>query len=824
MAAACPDGQARCPDAQLGCPDGWERCPDGGAWSGWDGAAFGRAGGHVRRTASSLRTVGKWSARAPEAQPPLPGAGGCGTVADMAAKSLAHIGASGETHALEEHLRSVAALAREFAGRFGGGEQAEVAGRWHDVGKYANDFQEYLRGVAGPQAHVETGDHAGSGKRVDHSSAGALHAESHEHGLAIVFAIAGHHAGLADRRKLRERLAGKRSRLAVAVADGASRELLGCGVPAPPSRFVPSAQGDADGFRSFELYTRMLFSALCDADFLDTEAFFDPTRSAIRGGGVPLAELAARLGARIDAIGAAAPDTAVNRLRAEVRAACRGCSQLPQGVFTLTAPTGSGKTLAAMEFALQHAVRHGLRRIVVALPFTAILEQSADAYRRGFGAVDGDATVLEHHTSLDPLRETAKSRVACENWDAPVVVTTNVQLLESLFARRSSRCRKLHNLAGSVIILDEAQTLPRGLLAPTTDVLSSLVHDYGCSLVLCTATQPALLRSHLRDAGFDQATEILPEPAALAQRVRRVEVDWSMADAPVSYDALAEHVAAETDVLAIVHRRADARELVRSVDGRTEDRSTLHLSALMCPAHRRERLAEISARKSRGEPVRVVATQLVEAGVDLDFPVVFRALAGLDSLAQAAGRCNREGRLAGLGVLRVFLAETEPPPGILQQALEITRIMLRAGPIDLFDPDTHTRFFARLYGAGGANVHDEKGIQQLRAELSFEQVADKYRIIDQDWAAPVAVPWDERARKAVAELRFAGPSRARLRELSRVTVTVNRKDVEAWKAAGLVEDIADGAATVLLDAGAYDERFGLDPERVGLPAPSSLIV
>lgn len=732
----------------------------------------------------------------------------------MSSNALAHIRDTGEEHALEAHLSSVADLAASFAAVFGGGAQAEIAGLWHDLGKYADDFQRYLRGAAGPEAHVEIDAEVASGKKVDHSSAGALHAArgSQEHGLAIAFAIAGHHAGLADLPKLAGRLAKKQPRLDAAIAGGAPASLLSRPIPPLPAALLPANARDGDAFRRFELFTRMLFSALCDADFLDTEAFFDASRAALRGAPVRMDQLAARLSEHVDQLAARAPDTEVNRARAEIREACRAGAAAPRGVFTLTVPTGGGKTLAAMEFALHHARAHGLHRVIVALPFTAILDQSADVYRRAVGATEGDALVLEHHASLDPARETAKSRVACENWDAPIIVTTNVQLLESLFARRTSKCRKLHNIVGSVIVLDEAQTLPRGLLAPTTDVLDALVRDYGCSLVLCTATQPALLRSQLGDAGLSAATEIVPDAAALADRLRRVEVDWSLAAEPIGYAALADHVASEPDALAIVHRRDDARSLVRAVDARTKDSTTLHLSALMCPAHRRARLAEIHARKARGAGTRVVATQLVEAGVDLDFPVVYRALAGLDSLAQAAGRCNREGKLGRPGSLRVFLAETTPPPGILRQALAITRIMLRAGPLDLFAPETHTRFFSRLYGVG---AHDDKRIQALRADRCFEQVADAYRVIEDDWSSPVVIPWDERARRAIAELDRLGPSRVRMRELQRVTVSVSRKDVEVWRRAGFVCDVADGAATVLVDASAYDDRFGLDPERVG---------
>lgn len=740
--------------------------------------------------------------------------------------ALAHTRPDGAVHALDEHLHEVARRAAESAAAFGGDKQAEIAGLWHDLGKYAADFQAYLRAATGNQAHVESDDEIATGKKVDHSSAGALHAihRSAQHSLAIAFAIAGHHAGLADFIKLKERLQSKQPRLDAAIAGGAPTSILARDIPPHPPWVCPKNARDADAYRQLELFTRMLFSALCDADFLDTEAFFDSSRPQLRGRGLPVEELAPRISAYVDQLTANAPSSMVNATRRDIRQACFSRAESAPGVFTLTVPTGGGKTLAAMEFALHHAVRHGLRRVIVALPFTAILEQSADVYRKALGMDDAQVTVLEHHATLDPRRETAQSRIACENWDAPIIVTTNVQLLESLFARRTSKCRKLHNIARSVIVLDEAQTLPRELLACTTDVLESLVHNYGSSIVLCTATQPALLRSQLGDTGFAHVTEIAPDPKDLVQRLRRVQVDWSLTREVTSYQVLADHLAEEDDVLAIVHRRADARNLVHALDERTEDRSTLHLSAFMCPAHRQKRLAHIRAAKQAGERLRVIATQLVEAGVDLDFPVVYRALAGIDALTQAAGRCNREGKLEGLGTLRVFRAETNPPPGILEQALAITETMLAAGPVDLFDPQTHTKFFTWLYGAAGSDGRDKHKLQQLRADLCFQQVAEKYRLIDQDWAEPVVIPWDERARKAISALRILGPSRDRLRELARVTVTVNRRDVELWRREKLVEDIAEGTATVLLDANAYDDRFGLDPERVGLPAPSALII
>ncbi len=740
---------------------------------------------------------------------------------------IAHVGNDGSVHSLVEHLREVARRAAENASPFDGASCAELAGLWHDLGKYADDFQAKLRaaGALARDAHLEGADQAeiAAKKRVDHSTAGAWHAAQRTHSQAhpIAMAIAAHHAGLADFVKLKERFAARgAARLAATLAAEPPPDVL-VGAPTVPDRFKPSHARDEDGRRSAELFTRMVFSALCDADFLDTEAFFDARRPALRGVHQPLVELASRLTTYVD--GLANSSTEVNRVRTEVRAACLAAAQRDRGVLTLTVPTGGGKTLAAMELALRHALHHGMRRVVVAIPYTSILEQNAAVYRRAFAVGEDDASVLEHHSAVDPKDETARSRVACENWDAPIVVTTNVQLLESLFARRTSSCRKLHNLARSVIILDEAQTLPRGLLAPTTDVLDALVRDYGCTIILSTATQPALTRAVLRDCGLRTTSEVIADPHALAERLRRVDVDWSGARTETTWDALAANLAFEPDVLAIVHRRDDARALCAAVDARTNDTSTIHLSALMCPAHRKTVLADIRTRKRRGEPVRLVATQLVEAGVDLDFPVVYRALAGLDSLAQAAGRCNREGRLAGRGVLRVYLAPTLPPQGILEQGFEIARAMLKKD-IDLFAPAVHAEYFDRLYNAGGDNVHDEQGIQRHRADFMFEKVAASYRIVDDDWSAPVVVPYDERARRALAQIERLGPSRDRLRELGRVTVNVNRKLVDGWLRNGAILAYGDGTVHALLNDSAYDRRFGLVPERVGTLAPDESVV
>ncbi len=745
---------------------------------------------------------------------------------------IAHLSDDGREHSLLDHLEAVGALARDFSAKWGAEAFGEAAGRLHDLGKYAPDFQAHIRAAAGQpeqrrDAHLETARDAAAPVahgRVDHSSAGALHAREvlGLPGEALAFVIAGHHAGLADQPALLGRLERKSGRLADALAGGVPDELLRVGRLELP--FPRSGAGTADReriARELEFWIRMLFSALCDADFLDTEAFFDSSRARARGlsATARIPDLLANLTAHVDAKQATAAPTEVNAVRRDVRAAARETASSPPGVFTLTVPTGGGKTLAAMEFALAHALAHGHDRVIVAIPYTAILEQNAEVYREALG--DSEA-VLEHHSSTDPLRETARSRLASQNWDAPIVVTTTVQLFESLFARRTSRCRKLHNIARSVIVLDEAQTLPPGLLEPTLEMLDLLVAHYGASLVVCTATQPAWRRRSPGRPGFDEMTEIVPESVRAFDRLRRVEVRWPESLAPIPYPQLAESVAEHDDVLVITHLRRDARLLTELLDERLGTRATVHLSALICPEHRTRLLAEVRERRAAGEPIRVVSTQLIEAGVDIDFPVVFRAMAGLDSLAQAAGRCNREGLLER-GEFRIFVPETAPPPGVPRIGRAISEAMLRADPsLDLLSSSPHRAYFDRLYGAADT---DAKDIQPGRAKFQFEQVAARYQLIEDGWSAPVVVPFG-RAPDLLAELHRFGPTRARLRALGRFSVNVERRLVEGWLREGSASSDPDsGVVSLANHVAVYDDRFGLIPEAVSSGAdPAALII
>jgi CRISPR-associated endonuclease/helicase Cas3 len=531
-----------------------------------------------------------------------------------------------------------------------------------------------------------------------------------------------------------------------------------------------------------------------------------------------------RLDARLDHMAAGSRPTPVNALRAEVLAACRSHAADPTGIFSLTVPTGGGKTLSGMSFALSHAVAKSLRRVIVVVPYTSIIEQNAAIYRDYLGADN----VVEHHSNLDDFTESdcndeqaLRRRWACENWDAPVIVTTNVQFFESLFAHKKSRCRKLHNICRSVIVLDEAQSLPIGFLQPVLDALHELATNYGSTVMLCTATQPALGRREALPEGLHPIAEIISNPSQLGDQLRRVSVHWPAADERTPYEELAGQLACHRAVLAVVHRRLDASRLTRLVQERCPGEALFHLSALMCPVHRRETIEAIRGalvtHREQGAACRVVSTQLVEAGVDLDFPVVYRALAGLDSIAQAAGRCNREGLLTR-GEVFVFRAETEPPGPTLQRALGQTCSMLevRSGDLDITDPNVFQEYFRRFY----ANEElDARAIRRELTQLNFATVGETFRLIEDDYQRAVVIPWDNLARKRIEKVRaldqfkFDGAERrAALRGLQPYTVQIQPRHFDALNARGALEPLLDETVWILniqLFPNAYNDQLGL---------------
>ena len=724
-----------------------------------------------------------------------------------------------EWHVLEDHLTSTAKLAEAFAAAFDSGEWAHLAGLWHDLGKYQPEFQQRLCG----------------GKSVEHSGAGAAHAIC-QHGngaLPVAFVIAGHHTGLANLissgsgpKPLRERLQ-ENVALSQQLAGVAPTTILNRPLPPMPSFLAASSHPDYK--KRIELWIRFLFSALTDADYLDTERDLDPDRAARRSPPIDCGELLPLIEAAISKKSVGAAGSRLQDARTMVVNACRNAAALPPGLFSLTAPTGSGKTLASMLFALHHAQANGLRRVIVVLPYTSIIEQNADVFREAFG----DEAVIEHHSNLDPEEEatrlgeelTARHKLASENWDAPVIVTTTVQLFESLFANRTSRCRKLHNIAQSVIILDEVQSLPPGFLPTILDGLKQLAGHYGCTILLSTATPPALVERSAFRIGLPKVTEIIPDPDELARSLKRVRYRWPESAEPLSWDALAEQIARHHQALAVVHLRRDARTLVAKLVELRSDQHVHHLSATMCPKHRTHALNRVREALAQGEPCVLVSTQLIEAGVDIDFPVLFRALAGLDSIVQAAGRCNREGRLAA-GEVHIFEALSAPPKGVLSHGLEVIRT-LRAAHGEALDPDSphcSQEYFRAFYAI---TARDANGIEAEREQLNFSNVASTFRLIEDDCVASIVVPYDG-VEERLGKLNDPGyPTRKAMRALQPYVVRVYPQiHARLLKDGAIREVMPDSGLYQLLPPfhHLYDVRCGLLVDGDAVANPTGLIV
>lgn len=717
---------------------------------------------------------------------------------------------AGDKHLLADHLSRVATSARSFASTFAAAEWGYLAGRWHDLGKASSAFQAYLAAAESTDTHG-----AELRGRVDHSTAGAQHAVQQYPvlGHLLAYAISGHHSGLLDGRSdgpcLEARLA-KEVETWVAVAQEDSQS-----PPLPLPGYLRKALGNLDAF-AVAFFVRMLFSCLVDADFLDTEEFLDPGRAVSRVKWPPdqLRRMGAALHDYLEYLQRDAEPSLVNFERAAIRNACIEAATQAPGLFSLTVPTGGGKTLASLAFALRHAEVHGMSRVVYVVPFTTIIEQNADVFRRVMSTLaDGNLPdpVLEHHSNLDLGQETTASLLAAENWDTPLVVTTSVQLFESLFASRSSRCRKLHSLARAVVILDEAQALPVSYLRPCLAALQELAANYGATVVLCTATQPAVHHREDFPIGLRGVREIAPDPEHLYQRLQRVAVvDLGKVD---DQDITAR-LLSERQALCIVNTRSHARKLFDEL-GPGPDH--FHLSALMCPVHRSAVLDEIRSRLAQGLACRVVSTQLIEAGVDIDFPVVLRSLAGIDAAAQAAGRCNRNGRLPEKGRVYLFRSPRVRSEAFFRETAGVAEQVLALHPDPLSLPAVE-RYFRLYYWEQSARwdqhrIFDELHLigndRKLPFQFGFATIADRFNLIE-DSGQPIVVPWREAGMALCDQLRRAGEKAPRelLRKLQRYSVQVPKR-VFADHRNSALEMVADRFAVLVHPQLHYDDQTGL---------------
>jgi len=624
----------------------------------------------------------------------------------------------------------------------------------HDLGKYAERFQQRLK-----SPNTVSG--------VNHWAAGAFAASKMKHSPAA-FVIDGHHTGIPafndtthgeslqqTLRKFTDPAARKELTSCLESADELLALLTADGITLPS----PIATCCADNFAN-AMRTRMLFSCLVDADWLDTEQHFDASISPLRT--VPDLQPERAYKLLLTHLSGFNKAGSVNATRAHLLADCLTASLKPQGLFTLTAPTGSGKTLSSLAFALSHIAHHNanlaadhpqrFRRIIVVIPFTSIIEQTARVYRELFESTLGSDYVLEHHSSVSPVSggktedsvtdSIRRARLAAENWASPLVVTTNVQFFHSLFANKPSACRKLHNIGRAVVLFDEVQTLPPRLVPSLLSGVQCLVHDYGCSAVFMTATQPAFASAQAALPYKWEPVEISSQPEAMADALRRTRIELPERDASITWKALAEQMNEQPQGLCVVNTTADARTLFRLLP----EEGRFHLSSRLCPAHRQEKLKRIRELLLRGNPCRLVSTQLIEAGVDVDFPIAWRALGPLDSIIQTAGRCNREGKHAAPCPVTIFRpAEGGNLPKGYEQIMQITESFLHdRDSSTLHSPATYADYFARLYAITGKDKADADLVFKLSEAFNFPAAAKACRLIEDNTHA-VLVPWGQGA-------------------------------------------------------------------------------
>lgn len=721
---------------------------------------------------------------------------------------------------VSDHLRETAKLACKFASVWGRSEEAKAAGLLHDLGKYTELFQKVLN-----REQV----------KVDHATPGALAAlkKYKNQGIAIALAIQGHHDGL---------VCGIPGELQASVLMKDAQSPTG---KTFSSRDVDSllqhlekdnlklpVEIESDYVKEYVnnhqvaamLYTRMLFSALVDADFLSTEAHFNGDENGYiyrpMGEKLEADSLLTKLLKHIEQL--RHNSTAHNKIRSlrdDLFNACLLAGEMERGVYTLTAPTGTGKTLAMLAFALKHALVHSLRRIIIVLPYLSIIEQNAEVYRKVIEESGKSGLVLEDH-SLAELPES--QRLLAENWDAPIIVTTTVRFFEGLFANQSVPCRRLHNIAKSIILFDEAQTMPPELVSVTLASLSYLVERFGCTVVFSTATQPAFGKFHEKvkvyTASGWQPKELIPQSLQLFQRARRVKINWL---GSLDWEQLANEIVSKPQVLVIVNTRKHAKILYQMISSLAADQNTMHISTDMCPAHRLDTIFAIKSKLFKGDVCRVISTQCVEAGVDIDFPIVWRALAPLEAICQAAGRCNREGKLQ-LGEVNVFIPplsdEKYPSLFYKKAAIEVKMMLKEKGHLDIDDPNTIREYYERYFQQNLEQCEEKELLDAIKS-IDFYLTSKHYNWIKEK-TNNVLVPYLPRIElyeELCDQARNGGFGRSWIKRAQQISVghRVNPKS-PIWDVVEPVMDKnkQDTGWYILLDKNVYSRDVGLNPKDI----------
>lgn len=693
---------------------------------------------------------------------------------------------------VEEHLDAAAARARVFGDRFGNGDAAWLCGIYHDIGKFSEAFQKRIFGEIK--------------QRVDHSTAGAKELDRRyaNMGHMLAYCVAGHHTGLPDGGSFASTpddstLSGRLKREIEPYSHFTEHIVLPDANKMSTS-IVPIGNM---GF-SVAFYIRMLFSCLVDADYLDTESFMSgKTRETTYD---TMRILNQKIDEQVKAF--SNPSRDIDIKRTHILSNCISKSERGRGLYMLTVPTGGGKTITSMAFALKHAWHHGMDRVIYVIPYNSIIEQNAEEFSR----ILGEQNVLEHHSGIhyDENDESVMGkRLATENWDMPIVVTTTVQFFESLFANKTSKCRKLHNIANSVVIFDEAQLLPLKYLRPCIRAISELVQNYKCTCVLCSATQPALDKQFPSEIKCVELCDNIKGSYELFKRTRLQHIG------ELSDTELAQRLNREERVLCIVSTRKQAQNVFSLMKGS----GVYHLSTLMYPKHRKQFLKEIRFRLDHNMHCRVISTSLIEAGVDVDFPIVYRSEAGLDSLIQAAGRCNREGKnpVSPVYIFKPEQAYRKSLPDMLRRPVAVTdSVMSRYD--DIASPEAIQAYFDELYSVEGETLDMKKIVKRFEEGISdmsfpFAQVAGEFRLIDETTHA-IVIPKTDEAHALVGRLRAGERSRDLLRSIQQYTVNVYDRNYNTLKGTGSV-DVLDDELAVLTDLNKYDDSTGLDASTDG---------
>lgn len=694
---------------------------------------------------------------------------------------------------IKEHSQNTANQAKYFGDSFNNGYHAYICGMLHDIGKYSAEFQHKIIN--------------NSNISVDHSTAGAIEINKNINlvGKLLAYCIAGHHGGLPD--------GGNKSDTASEVTLN-GRLKRGKQLPnylyfekeincdAFLSAKLPNITPLNKGGFSIAFYIRMLYSCLVDSDFLDTEAFMSNNKID-RNANYDYQSFNEKLNNYTKNFN---KEGEINKKRAEILDECIAKSKHGKGLYTLTVPTGGGKTVSSLAFAINHVLEHGLDRIIYVIPYTSIIEQTAKIFKD----ILGHENVLEHHSNFDFEDHEDlilhKLKLSSENWDIPIVVTTNVQFFESLFANKSSKCRKLHNIANSVIIFDEAQMIPTEFLTPCLMAIAELVMSYKATCVLCSATQPSLKDRFPKEIRIN---EICENTELLYKFFRRTKI---VNRGKMGLAQIAEELNNCNQALCIVNSKKHAIEIYSKLSSE----GAFHLSTRMCPKHRSEVLSEIKKRLKDKLPCRVVSTQLIEAGVDVDFPVVYRAMAGIDSIVQAGGRCNREKNLE-IGIINLFEPEsifTKHMPSSIKRPVEVAKnIMTRFE--DILSPEAIKSYFEELYdfeGEEGLDINSifkelEKGAEGCNFNFNFKQVASKFRLIDEN-TIPIIIGIDKNAEQLINKLHFIDEYKSILRAVQPYTVNVYETEFNKMEGANMIEVINDGIY-VLKDTNMYDKNTGL---------------